>query len=763
MQKKQAKVFAGLLSMSLAVSLMTPLQGVSGQAARRKIALSQKSVTMTVGQKKTIRIKNAKGKRIKWSIKKKSIASYKKSGKYAVKLTAKKKGTTTLTCKVKNGKWKSYRCKVKVKKATLVRTPVATNDVVKTTEKPSSTAVVTTPSVSTQTPTDGQEKPQEPEKKPTATPTVKPTATPTVKPTATPTVKPTATPTVKPMATPTVKPTATPTVKPTATPTATPAGEFAEKTYLSTGFEDGTDGFTGRGAAKVAVASGGRSGNCLSVTGRTDKWNGAELDVTKSIVKEATYTFSVWVKQTTGSAQTIKLSANLSVSGQQDSYPAIKDETTVPSGSWVEIKGTYTVPSAFSKLTFYVEGPSGTFDFLVDDVTIIQTTEGKGPFNPEGFSSIKEAYKGVFERMGNVLSYNTSWNDGYQMQSDETMKFVKHHYNSYTLENELKPAQILSDWSGTISVSEAKRLGYVIPDGYTESTVGKLNFDSVDKILEIANQYGLQMRGHVMQWHQQTSTRFFKEGYSSSGANVSKEVMDKRLEFYIRSVMKHVMDKEKSLTGKAGSLVYCWDITNEYTHRTNDPAATSWMDVYGNMGLKPTYVKKAYEIAYDELKQYGLQEDVTLFYNDYNEYDVADKIVELINYINEGEEAKICGGIGMQSHITVNYPSLEKYGTAVDKFLATGLQVQVTELDIGIEDGQTEEDLANHYSDIMKLLISKQENRDKSVNARGITGVTVWGLYDTISWRKPTSCLLFGSGLDDPKAAFYSFIDAASK
>ena len=72
MQKKQAKVFAGLLSMSLAVSLMTPLQGVSGQAARRKIALSKKSVTMTVGQKKTIRIKNAKGKRIKWSIKNKT-------------------------------------------------------------------------------------------------------------------------------------------------------------------------------------------------------------------------------------------------------------------------------------------------------------------------------------------------------------------------------------------------------------------------------------------------------------------------------------------------------------------------------------------------------------------------------------------------------------------------------------------------------------------------------------------------------------------
>lgn len=738
MQKKQAKVFAGLLSMSLAVSLMTPLQGVSGQAARRKIALSKKSVTMTVGQKKTIRIKNAKGKRIKWSIKKKSIASYKKSGKYAVKLTAKKKGTTTLTCKVKNGKWKSYRCKVKVKKATLVRTPVATNDVVKTTEKPSSTAVVTMPSVPTQTPTDGQDKPQEPEKTPTATPT----ATPTV--------------------TPTAKPTATPTAKPTATPTATPAGEFAEKTYLSTGFEDGTDGFTGRGAAKVAVASGGRSGNCLSVTGRTSTWNGAELNVTDSIVKGATYSISVWVKQTTSSDQTIKLSANLTVSGQ-DSYPAIKEETTLKSGVWTKIEGTYEVPESFSKLTFYVEGPSGNFDFLVDDLTITQTTAGKEPFNPEGLTSIKDTYSGIFERVGNVLSYNTSWNNGYQMQSDDTMKFVKHHFNSYTLENELKPEQVLSNWSGTISVSEAKNLGYVIPDGYTESTVAKLNFDSVDKILEIANNYGIQMRGHVMQWHQQTSPRFFHEGYDANNDIVTKAVMDKRIEFYIRTVMKHVMDKEKSLTGKAGSLVYCWDITNEYTHRTNQPSDTTWVDVYGDMGLKPTYVKKAYEVAYDELKQYGLQKDITLFYNDYNEYDVADEIVELINYINEGEETNICGGIGMQSHITVSYPSLEKYGTAVDKFLATGLQVQVTELDIGISDTQTEEDLAQHYSDIMKLLISKQKNRDKTVNARGITGVTVWGLYDAISWRKPTSCLLFGESLEDPKPAFYSFLEAATK
>ena len=92
---------------------------VFGSSSKKKIALSKKSVTMTVGQKKTIRIKNAKGKRIKWSIKKKALqVKQKERGKYAVKPTAKKKGTTTLPAR-KSGKWKSYRCKVKVKRLRL--------------------------------------------------------------------------------------------------------------------------------------------------------------------------------------------------------------------------------------------------------------------------------------------------------------------------------------------------------------------------------------------------------------------------------------------------------------------------------------------------------------------------------------------------------------------------------------------------------------------------------------------------------------------
>lgn len=730
MGSKNKLLLAGCLSLALVVSTFSTGQSGNVAFAAKKLKLSAKKISITVGKTKKVSVKNAKKKKVKWSIKKKSTATIKRSGKYAVKITGKKKGNTTLVCKVKYGKkWKTLKCKVTVKKKSV------------TTAAPS-------PNGNQNAGTVGQSTP---------------TATTNEAGSSSDSSTGGSAPSNSPVTTPTNTPSFTPTATPTVTPSATPGdgSDFSPVTYKSAGFESGTDGFVGRGSATLTTVSEGHTGSALSVTGRTGSWNGAALTVTDTIVKGATYTFSAWVKQTTGESNSIKLSAE-ETTGTNTTWPAIA-QVACQSGTWTYIEGTYTVPNSFDSLLFYFEGPDGNYDFLVDDVTITQTTEGAELLDPQSLPSLKDSYEGIFERMGNVLSYNTSWNNGYQMQQESTMAFVQKQFNSFTLENEMKPEQLLSNWSGTITVSEAKELGYVIPDNYTESVVAKLNFDNLDKILEIANQYGIQMRAHVLMWHQQTATRFFKEGYSDANGVVSEEIMDARLEFYVKSVMKHVMEKEKSLTGKAGSIVYCWDVTNEYIHRTNDPASTSWVDVYGDMGLQPTYVKLAYEKAYDMLKEYGLQNDVTLFYNDYNEYDCADEIVQLVDYINKGEEAKICGGIGMQSHMTIDYPSVEKYSTALDKFLATGLQVQVTELDIGIDSGKTEEDQAVHYKEIMSLLISKHQNRDTAVNPRGITGVTIWGLYDSLSWRTGSSPLLFGTGLDDPKPAFYSVIEAVKE
>lgn len=927
MIRKSKVILSGVLSLSLVMSsLMTGQAGDSAAAAKRK--LSTKKVTVTVGKTKKVSIKNAKGLKIKWSIKKKKIATFKKSGKYAVKVKGKKAGSTTLTCKVKEKrKWKSLKCKVVVKKKQTATqnnntNNNANNNANNNTNNNNNSAVTPTPinnpgANATATPTATALPTSEPTQEPTQEPT--PTATATDSgvavqtATPTPTVEPTPvvdhnidvklnanceyssagidqeqgvvyddkgatftalvpysgggviwyikedkskvdlshysriivsatvdtpnTPVVLaavkdetpkfydaqtiptyntineagtktelvldlsaisettdvygimlkyntwtsddsfegdavqftvhsirfeakpesewPTATPT--PTPTPTATPTPTPEPTPT-PFQPYDFKNTGFENNTDGFGSRGSATVEVVSGGRTGNALSVTGRTDTWNGTSIDVSDTIAKGATYSFSVWVKHNEETAQSIKLSAELNVGGET-SYPSIA-QTSCESGVWTLLEGTYTVPDKFTKLSFYLEGPDGNYDFMVDDVVIHQDTKGKEIINPLTLPSLKDSYSNIFGRVGNVLSYNTPWNNGTQLQDDSIMQFVKKQFNSFTLENEMKPDSLLSNWSGTISVSEAKNRGYVIPDNYKETIVPTLNFDSIDKVIEKAKQYGIPMRAHVLMWHQQTASKFFKVDYDDSKGVVSPDVMDARLEFYVKSVMKHVMEKEKSLNAAPGSLVYCWDITNEYIHRDNNPTPTSWMDVYGDMGLQPTYVKKAYQFAYSMLEQYNVQNSVTLFYNDYNEYYCADDIVSLVNYINSGEKAKICGGIGMQSHISIVDPSIELYGQTVDKFLSTGLEVQVTELDIGINEEKTLEDHAAHYKAIMELLREKHENRDKTVSPKGITGVTIWGLYDTLSWRDDNP-LLFGEGLDDPKPAFYSVLEAA--
>lgn len=386
-------------------------------------------------------------------------------------------------------------------------------------------------------------------------------------------------------------------------------------------------------------------------------------------------------------------------------------------------------------------------------------------------NSILKRFQGIFPNMGSSLNY-AGWRGNNDLQDEKTLAFVKENFNSFTLEDEMKPNDVLGSWNHeTISKDEALALGYVIPDNYEENNVPKLNLDKLDQILEVAYKNGLRMRAHVLTWHQQTPDWFFTRDYTG-GRVVTPEVMDARLEFYIRTVMKHMMEKEKQICGEVGKIIYVWDVTNEYLHRDNQPGSKTWMTVYGDLGLEPTYVKKSFEFAYDMLKQYGAQDKVTLFYNDYDTYFCADDLVSLVNYINEGEEAKICGGIGMQTHVDVDRPTLDEYGAAVDKFLATGLELQMTEMDVTINfdpdnantvqnKGQTDEDQAKYVGDLMKLIVTKQKQRDKAVSPKGITGITIWGLCDTYSWRKDFKPLLFGKDINDPKPAFQAFMDAA--
>lgn len=101
------KVLGITLSMTLAVSCLSGAAGVSAGKAARKPVLSQKKLTLAVGQKKTIRLKRSKIKKVRFSSSKKKVATVSKKG--VVRAVA--PGSARIVARYQG---KKYVCRVKV-------------------------------------------------------------------------------------------------------------------------------------------------------------------------------------------------------------------------------------------------------------------------------------------------------------------------------------------------------------------------------------------------------------------------------------------------------------------------------------------------------------------------------------------------------------------------------------------------------------------------------------------------------------------------
>ena len=346
--------------------------------------------------------------------------------------------------------------------------------------------------------------------------------------------------------------------------------------------------------------------------------------------------------------------------------------------------------------------------------------------------TLRSTYGSTYGHVGTCINYS-------QLTNQSVLNHVKSQYNSITLENEMKPDSLLGGYANKISVSQAKSMGYYIPDNYKESTVPKINFDTVDKVMKICYENGIGMRAHTLVWHSQTPQWFFKNEYSASNGYVSQSVMDARMEFYIKTVMNHVY------SSRYGSCVYAWDVVNEYLHATN----SGWEAVYGKCGNRPAFVKRAFQYAYDCLDYYGLSGKVSLFYNDFNTYMEVNDVITMINYINS--DKKLCNGVGMQSHVGTTFPSVDYYTQALKAFVNAGFEVQITELDTS---SKSISDQANYVYQLMKNVNSVKKS------GGNISGITLWGISDDVSWISASEYPLLFSSLNVPKDSYYKFIQA---
>ncbi|MBQ7582728.1 MAG: endo-1,4-beta-xylanase [Lachnospiraceae bacterium] len=364
------------------------------------------------------------------------------------------------------------------------------------------------------------------------------------------------------------------------------------------------------------------------------------------------------------------------------------------------------------------------------------------------------------------------------------MALIGKHFNAVTLENELKPDALFgynNDKPAKDSIHEETFNNEVIE-------VPTLDFSRADRILDKITSWNndykdrpIKVRGHVLVWHSQTPEWFFHENYDKAAPYVSKEVMDKRLEWYISSVLSHYTGEGSTYE----NLFYGWDVVNEAvsdstaSYRTDTESGddklsdsthsrkSSWWKVYGSN----EYIINAFRYA----NKYA-PESLKLYYNDYNECDQNKSrgILQLLNDVKNAEGTRI-DGFGMQGHYTVNAPGAATVADYAKEYANAAGSVMITEFDVkssAMFDG-SEEKLAEEYNRQAAYYSAIYEALKALKNEENVpvTGITFWGVIDTYSWLMDQNavgggadgttkqCPLLFDGDYKAKPAFFAFVD----
>ncbi len=299
--------------------------------------------------------------------------------------------------------------------------------------------------------------------------------------------------------------------------------------------------------------------------------------------------------------------------------------------------------------------------------------------------------------------------DSYKLKNNQTYRdLVIYHFDS-----------IVGEWQMKWNILQPER--------------GQFNWEQADYLMDFAEENNISVHGHCLVWH--GANPDWIESFSGG-----KEEFQTILKTHIQTVVNH-------FEGKVDS----WDVVNEAfegkKYRRNK--------FYRILG--PDYIKNCYKWAHEA------DPNIDLYYNDYSLASNPEKLDFILEKLDSllNEEIPI-HGIGFQSHITLNSPTLTEIKEAMTKVENLGLKIRISELDVSLNrDGK--------YGVFTDELAELQKNRYKQVveaylNSSQVKGITVWGVSDAHSWipthfNDPDWPLLF-DGKYKPKPAAQGFLEA---
>ncbi|MGR3938254.1 non-reducing end alpha-L-arabinofuranosidase family hydrolase [Streptomyces sp. BRA346] len=248
-----------------------------------------------------------------------------------------------------------------------------------------------------------------------------------------------------------------------------------------------------------------------------------------------------------------------------------------------------------------------------------------------------------------------------------------------------------------------------------ERSRGSFNFAPADQIANHATSRGQRLRGHTLVWHSQLPSWVSSIGDATT----------------LRSVMKnHITTTMAHYKGK----IYAWDVVNEAF--ADGGGGQHRPSVFQNL-LGDGFIEEAFRAAR------SADPAAKLCYNDYNIEDwSAAKTQGVYRMVRDFKARGVpIDCVGLQAHFGTGGPPAS-FQTTLSSFAALGVDVQITELDIAQAPTAA-------YTNTVRACM----------NVPRCTGITVWGIRDSDSWRAGEKPLLFDNN-GNKKAAYNATLTA---
>ncbi len=281
--------------------------------------------------------------------------------------------------------------------------------------------------------------------------------------------------------------------------------------------------------------------------------------------------------------------------------------------------------------------------------------------------------------------------------------------------------------------------------GPTEPQQGKFNFRGGDALVAFAEAHDMKVRGHNLLWAKD-NPRWLRDG------NFTPE--------QLRQIMReHIMRVAGHYAGK----VLEWDVVNEAIDNQGKVGSSIWYDKpgIGLAGKGTAYIAQAFRWAHEA------DPKALLFYNDYDCAGInakSDGIYAMVKQFKA--EGVPIDGVGFQLHIHLDARGVSTFAKNLARFAKLGVQVQITELDVGLPIGPDRKLL--HPSDLEKQAEIYRRVAQACADQPACTAIQTWGFTDRYSWIPGYSRGKLGDALPfdrdyQPKPAFHAMMEVLTK